>query len=160
MPKILPHSDHVVASPWPVQSKVCRSQIAIPCSETLKQKMLCHAQFEAASDCDSRSPRAFPADRVRRPRVQGVRNVLTEQKIGGAEKEQTLQLSPCKRAHFHISRQHVASERIAGRIFAAEITGVGRAQIRIRLVVRRSDVELAVSPDKVVGQEKSPSIHG
>ena len=56
--------DHVVTTPWTVDSKICRAQIAVARAESLKEKVLRHPGFETMTEVDRSSPRAFPSDAI------------------------------------------------------------------------------------------------
>ena len=55
---------HVVTTPWTVDSKICRAQIAVARAESLKEKVLRHPGFESMTEVDRSSPRAFPSDAI------------------------------------------------------------------------------------------------
>src|SRR5579864_1683401 len=154
MTEVLPHPNHVITTPGSVRAEIRRTQKAVAHTQALKQEMLGHAHLEAASDLNAGSPGAFPSDRVGRPCIEGVRDVFAKQKCGGAEEQQPAQLGAGKGAHLHVSRKHVAREGVAGGVLATEISGIGRAQVGIGFVMRRSHVELAVAPDKVSRKEE------
>src|SRR5205807_9928647 len=161
MTEVPPHPNHIITTPGSVCAKIRRTQIAVARAQALKQEMLRHAHLEAASDLNAGSPGEFPSNRVGRPCIEGVRDVFAKQKCGGAEEEQPAQLGAGKGAHLHVSRKHVAREGVAGGVLAAEISGIGRAQVGIGFVVRRSHVELTVAPDKVSRKEEvSPTNSG
>src|ERR1700747_3374354 len=56
--------------------------------------------------------------------------------------------------NLHVSRQQVASKCVAGSVLASILSRVGGAQIRVRFIVWRSHVELAVSPNEVLGEKE------
>src|SRR5579864_697433 len=122
--------------------------------------MLRHPHLEPMSDFNSRPPRPLPSNRVRRPCVEGVRQVLAKYKRRRPEKEQPSQLSTRKRPYFHVSREHVARECIARRIFSAEVSGIRRTEVGIGLVMWRRHIELAVAPDEISWKEQTTTADG
>src|SRR5215471_1198943 len=121
--------------------------------------MLCYAHLEPVSDFHPGTPPSFPTNRRRRPRIQSVRNILAENKRRSPEENQPSQLRSGKRPHLHVPRQHISGKRIAGRIFAAELSRIGGAKIRIRLIVRRSNIKLAITPDEIPWKKESSAIN-
>jgi hypothetical protein len=108
---------------------------------------------------DSGSPRPFPADGGGRPGVKGLRDVFSENKRWGAEEEQAPQLRPREGSYFDIPGEKVSGERVAGRVFSTILSRIRGTEVWVRLVVRWSNIKLAVSPDKIPGKEESATAH-
>ena len=62
--KILADSDCVVAAPGTIWAEVGRSQVAITCSEAVKEKVLRDPHLEAFSNVNGSAPGMFDADAV------------------------------------------------------------------------------------------------
>src|ERR1700690_2375265 len=92
-------------------------------------------------------------DRVKRPGVERLRDVLAKQNCWLPEEHEPTELALAKGAHFQESRKHIASEFTAGSIRASIGFGVACAQIWIDLVVRRGQVELRIAPQSIFRKE-------
>src|ERR1700694_2247843 len=93
------------------------------------------------------------ADRIGRPGVKRLWDVLPEQKCRLPKQHEPAELALAKRTHLQISREHVAGEFAAGCLRAPVIPGISRTQVWIDLVVRRSQVKLRVTPECIVRKE-------
>lgn len=148
-PKILPHSNGVVAAPGSVGTEVSRSQKAVAGTESVKEKMLGDAHFEAASQVDATSPGMLEADGIEGPGIETLGYILAEQKTWVPKKHETAEGATTKGAGLDLPGKHIASKGIARCIRATIITRIRGAQVGIDLIVRRRKVELGVAPESV-----------
>ena len=72
---------------------------------------------------------------------------------GSPNRKNLPELSPAKGMRFHISRDHVAREGVAGTVHAAGNSRVRPAHIGINFVMRRRQIKLSVSPERVAGKK-------
>src|ERR1700724_3145676 len=93
------------------------------------------------------------ADRIGRPGVKRLWDVLPEQKCRLPKQHEPAELALAKRTHLQISREHVTGEFAAGCFRASVDLSVPGTQIWIDLVVRRSQVELRIAPECIVRKE-------
>src|SRR5215469_6374784 len=151
--KILPHPNGVVAAPGAIGTKVRRSQEPVAGTETVEEKMLGNAHFEAPSHVDGGSPGMLETDGIERPGVETLRHVLAEQKTWLSKKHETAEGATTEGADLHQARKHVAGEGITRCIRAAIVTRIGGAEIGIDFIVRRGEVELRPAPESVCRKE-------
>src|SRR5439155_11531900 len=111
--------------PWPVRPEISSPQVPIPCAETIEKKVLRHTRFETFSEVDSSTPRVLNSNRVKGPRVKGLRNILSEQEAGLAKEHETAERTSPKRAYFEHTRKHEAGECVARGVHATETASIG-----------------------------------
>src|SRR6184192_2842202 len=97
----------------------------------------------------------FDSDGVKGPGVKILRNILSEQEAWFPEYHEPAERASAERARLQQAGEHVTGESGAGSVSAAKSSGVGAADVRVNLVVRRCDVELAITPKCIRGQKHS-----
>src|ERR1700758_2709481 len=117
--------------------------------------MLGDAKLESFVEVDSHSPGVLYADRIRRPGIERLWYGLAEQECGRSIDHEPPQWTSSKRTDLQNSREHIAREQAARGVYAAVLPGVAGAEIRVNLIVRRSQVELRPAPEHVSGEKHS-----
>src|SRR5437667_204276 len=123
--KILADSDCVVAAPWTIWAEVGGPQVAITCSEAVKEKVLGNPHLEAFSNVNGSAPGMFDADAVEGPGIEVLRNVPAEKETRLAKEHEAAQLAPSKWPDFEQSRKHISRKFATGSISAAEFASIG-----------------------------------
>src|SRR6266550_4294359 len=111
--------------------------------------MLGHTGFESLADINCRSPGMFHPDRVKGPGVKRLGNIPSKKKRGLAEEHEAAELATSEGAHLKLTGNHVTGKGVAGSVYPAELSCVRGANVWVNFVVRRSNVELSVSPKHV-----------
>src|SRR5271166_121029 len=149
--KVLPHSNRKESSPRSVRAQVARPQGTR--AEAFEQVLLRQPEIEAASQVHVRAPLPLPANPLPRPCVEILRNVFAEHEGRVPENLDAPQRRLTERPYPQLSLQQVAREQIALRVRASKVSRIGRAEVGIGLVVRRSQVELGITIDPVAFRE-------
>ena len=110
--------------------------------------MIGDAQFEMLGQLNGETHGAFPCQGSHRIRIFHLGNVIAEEKIRLEEKIGVLEWRAGKRLKFDIAADDVTRKRAAGwlRLIAAA---------KIRLVVRRRELEIAVAAQEILAEKQS-----
>src|SRR5579864_5164360 len=110
--------------------------------------MIGDAQFEVLWQLNRESHGSFPRQGSHRIRVFHLRNVVAEEKIRLEEKIGMLEWCPGERLKFDVAADDVTCERAARRLRLI-------AAAKIRLVVRRGELEIAVTAKEVLAEKQA-----
>src|SRR5579864_996493 len=153
--KVLADADCVVSSPGAVRAEIGWTQIAVTRSQPIEKEMLGHAHFKAFAHVDRGAPGMFHANGIKRPCVERVWNVLSEEEARLSKQHEPAQRAPAKRTRLQQTREHVTGKSCAGSVHASEGAGVGAANVGINFVVWRRDIKLGIPPKSIGRQEHS-----
>src|SRR6266496_2257874 len=153
--EVFADSDGVVAAPGAVRSQIGWAEKAIAGAEAIEEEVLRNPHFETFTHVNGGAPGVLNSNRVKGPCVQILGDVLTEEEVWFTPEHEAAQRTPAKGTDLQNSREHIAGKGVTGRALPSVDTRIGGANIRIDLVMGRSDLELGVSPKRVRGKEET-----
>lgn len=116
-----------------------------------RDAMIGDAQFEVLGKLNGESHGAFPCQRSHRIRIFDLGNVIAKEKVGLEEKIGMLEWRACKGLKFDVTADDVTRERAARRLRLV-------AAAKIRLIVRRRELEIAVAAQEILAEKQSTSV--
>lgn len=130
-----------------VWTRVESSQTLVEWAER-RHAMIGHSQFEMLGQLNGEAHGAFPCQRSHRIRIFHLRNVIAEEKIRLEEKIGVLEWRAGEGLKFDVTADDVTRKRAARwlRLVAAA---------KIRLIVRRGKLEIAVAAKEILAEKQS-----